>query len=980
MRRFIARQYLSLKIKVSVDKPYEYTVNLPRTEFPMKANASQNEQKWRERCTGELYRWQQSQLNRPLFTLHDGPPYANGELHLGHAMNKILKDIIVRSKILSGYRVDFRPGFDCHGLPIELKALQSAGKSLRHRGEYQKGSIDDSLAIENAIKIRETAQRFAADTVQQQKKQFQQWAICADWDRSYLTMDKQYEAAQMEIFSRMWSKGLIYRKYRPVYWSPKSQSALAESELEYVDNHKSLSAYVKFPISSSSSDHQQLSFLVWTTTPWTLLANQALCINSGLEYVIAEDSLSKERLVVAKDLVSCVDQVARDGRRLDILGDIDASSLLGMKYKHPLTDYSGSILDGDFVTDASGTGIVHIAPAHGMEDYQLCQKHGIKPMNLVDNEGKFTQDAGSQYAGLKVLSQGNDLILQNLSTNGNLFTQHDYIHKYPYDWRSKTPVITRATSQWFADVSTLQKDAIKLAENGIKFIPEQSVNRLVAFVSGRSEWCISRQRSWGVPIPAFYFKDSNKELMDQKVIDHVVAVIKDRGCDAWWKLPVSDLLPEEYKHIADQLRKGLDTMDVWFDSGSSWAAVLQGDHKDIPVAQADVVLEGSDQHRGWFQSSLLTSTAVQALSPFKTLISHGFLLDEKGRKQSKSLGNVINPSYITDSGVSSGNKPNLALGVDVLRLWVASADYTNDVSIGQKVIKQTADLGRKYRNTLRFMLSNMYDFSLERVLPDPQLILIDRYMLHKVQWYQEEVLNSYQEYNFAKVIQTLSYFINTELSAGYFDILKDRLYNDAGDSYERRSAQSVLRKILHNLNISMAPITCHLAEESFSHYKNLLEPQSRCESVFQSDLLTYDVDLTSQEQSEIEMLLNIRKSLLQSYQIARDQKVIGAPIQAQVTIAASKQLAKILDRHFDTALELFQCGELHVHQKDVADLLDSVQDGISISVTKSSQRRCIRCWKHNAIANDNLCSRCSAVVENFASISQKESLSQSQMT
>ncbi|KAI3650756.1 hypothetical protein MP228_004237 [Amoeboaphelidium protococcarum] len=974
MKRIIARQYLSSKVKVAVDKPYEYTVNLPRTEFPMKANASQNEQKWRERCTGELYRWQQSQLNRPLFTLHDGPPYANGDLHLGHAMNKILKDIIVRSKILSGYRVDFRPGFDCHGLPIELKALQSAGKSLRHHGEYRKDSTDDSLAIENAIKIRETAQKFAADTVEQQKKQFQQWAICADWDRSYLTMDKQYEAAQMEVFSRMWSKGLIYRKYRPVYWSPKSQSALAESELEYVDNHKSRSAYVKFPISSSSSDHQQLSLLVWTTTPWTLLANQALCVNSGLEYVIAEDAVSKERLVVAKDLVSSVNEVARDGRRLDVIGNIHASQLLGMKYRHPLTDYSGSILDGDFVTAASGTGIVHIAPAHGMEDYQLCQKHGIKPMNLVDNEGKFTQDAGSQYAGLKVLSQGNDLIIQNLSTNDALFTQHDYIHKYPYDWRSKTPVIMRATSQWFADVSTLQQDAIKLAEGGIKFIPEQSVNRLVAFVGGRSEWCISRQRSWGVPIPAFYFKDSNTELMDQKVIDHVVAVIKDKGCDDWWKLPVSDLLPEEYKHMADQLRKGLDTMDVWFDSGSSWAAVLQPNSKDIPV-QADVVLEGSDQHRGWFQSSLLTSTAVQSQSPFKTLISHGFLLDEKGRKQSKSLGNVISPSYITESGVSNGNKPNLALGVDVLRLWVASVDYTNDVSIGQKVIKQTADLARKYRNTLRFMLSNMYDFSLERVIPDTQLTLIDRYMLHKLQGYQDEVLNSYQEYNFAKVVQTLSYFINTELSAGYFDILKDRLYNDAGDSYQRRSAQSALRKILHNLNISMAPVTCHLAEESYSYYKNLLETQSQCESVFQSSFLQHQAKLSREELSQIEMLLNVRKSLLQSYQMARDQKVIGAPIQAQVTISAPKQLVEILDRHFDTALELFQCGELHVHQKDVAEVAESsVQDGISISVTKSSQPRCIRCWKHTAIAKDNLCSRCSAVVENFVSSTQKEDL------
>lgn len=650
---------------------------------------------------------------------------------MGHALNKILKDIVGRFQILSGNRLSFIPGWDCHGLPIELKALTADLNDPKlWKSEKRKKGEDHQAATSAAaergksmdpVVIRALAQKFASKTVEEQKAAFKAWGIMGDWDNAYSTMDKNYEIEQLIIFREMLRKGLIYRRFRPVYWSPSSGSALAEAELEYNENHTSTTAFVKFPIREFSGSSlggkfpTGLSAAIWTTTPWTIPANKAIAVHPSLEYSVLKTEKHGHLLVASLRVKSLREHIQGE---LEVVQEgILGEELLGLKYTHPMLTSDAPlqpILSADFVTADSGTGLVHCAPGHGMEDYLVCLKHKIAPFSPVDNDGKFTDGVipfGANLPGVMVLYEGTIRVLDLLTKSKALLGVQDrYEHKYPYDWRTKLPVIVRATAQWFADVDGIKAPAVESLSK-VKFIPEAGRSRLTAFVKGRSEWCISRQRAWGVPIPALYDAETGEPLLTEESVDHVISVIKKRGINAWWSDGADEVawIPEGLRGSERKWFRGRETMDVWFDSGTSWATLKKriaerGEGKPL----ADLYLEGSDQHRGWFQSSLLTSVASEGKSPFGMVLTHGFCLDEKGKKMSKSQGNVISPNDIIEGKIpkmKKGVKP--AGGLNALRLWAAYCDYTKDVAIGSEVLSHVYECLRKMRITMRFLVGNL---------------------------------------------------------------------------------------------------------------------------------------------------------------------------------------------------------------------------------------------------------------------------------
>ncbi|HEY9610824.1 isoleucine--tRNA ligase, partial [Allocoleopsis sp.] len=630
-------------------KSYKDTVNLPQTKFDMRANAVKREPElqkfWEDH---QIY--EQLSQNNPgeIFILHDGPPYANGSLHLGHALNKILKDIINKYQLLRGRKVRYVPGWDCHGLPIELKVLQNMKSEERQQL--------------TPLKLRHKARDFALKAVDEQRQGFKRYAVWGDWEHPYLTMNPEYEAAQIGVFGQMVLKGYIYRGLKPVHWSPSSQTALAEAELEYPEGHTSRSLYAAFKMTQPAPAVKEvlepflpeLGVAIWTTTPWTLPGNLAVAVNPELNYAVVQvgTQTPAKYLIVAADLVERLSE--KFGTPLTVKATMPGKALEHSTYKHPLFDReSPVVIGGDYVTTESGTGLVHTAPGHGQEDYIVGQRYGLPILSPVDDRGNFTEDAG-KFAGLNVLKDANEAIIQAMIEADALLKEEAYGHKYPYDWRTKKPTIFRATEQWFASVEGFRDEALK-AIKSVNWVPTQGENRITAMVSDRSDWCISRQRNWGVPIPVFYDEETNEPLLTQETIAHVQAIFAEKGSDAWWELSVEELLPEPYRNNGKSYRKGMDTMDVWFDSGSSWAAVAkQRENLQYP---ADMYLEGSDQHRGWFQSSLLTSVATNDIAPYKTVLTHGFLVDEQGRKMSKSLGNGIDPAVVIQGGKNQKEEP-----------------------------------------------------------------------------------------------------------------------------------------------------------------------------------------------------------------------------------------------------------------------------------------------------------------------------------
>jgi isoleucyl-tRNA synthetase len=981
---------------VTEPKSYKETVKLPQTKFEMRANAVKREpelqQFWAE---NQIYEHLSQNNPQEVFILHDGPPYANGSLHIGHALNKILKDIINKYKLLRGYRVRYVPGWDCHGLPIELKVLQTLKPDERKNL--------------TPLELRHKARDFAIEAMENQCASFKTYGIWGEWDKPYLTLKPEYEAAQIGVFGQMALKGYIYRGLKPVHWSPSSQTALAEAELEYPEGHTSTSIYAAFPAVKLTDGVKEvltpflpdLGVAVWTTTPWTIPGNLAVAVNPDLDYaVVAVGSQDEEGgdkngelptqfkyLIVAAGLVETLKE--KLGFNLEVKATLKGKDLEGIAYKHPLYDReSPVVIGGDYITTDSGTGLVHTAPGHGQEDYLVGMRYGLPILAPVDYKGSFTAEAG-QFAGLKVVdevakdkdgnitkvtpSEGNQAVIDALQEAGSLLKAEPYQHKYPYDWRTKKPTIFRATEQWFASVEGFREAALK-AIAGVQWIPAQGENRITPMVQDRSDWCISRQRTWGVPIPVFYDEETNEPLLTEETIDYVREIVAEKGSDAWWELSVEELLPESYRNNGRKYRKGTDTMDVWFDSGSSWAAVAQ--QRDNLQYPADIYLEGSDQHRGWFQSSLLTSVATNGIAPYKTVLTHGFVLDEQGRKQSKSLGNVVDPAIIIQGGMMEVGTKKMKIdpyGADVLRLWVSSVDYSTDVPIGVNMLKQLADIRGKIRNTARFLLGSLDDFNPEtdRVAYD-ELPELDRYMLHRMTEVFEEVTDAFENFQFFRFFQTIQNFCVVDLSNFYLDIAKDRLYISSTDSKRRRSCQTVLALAVENLAKSIAPVLCHLAEDIWQ----FLPYSTPHKSVFQAGWVEIP---TAWKQPDLvttwTKIRDLRDDANKVMETARKEKSIGASLEAKV-------LLYIEDKEWRNKLSSFNVSDslqgncvdelryfLLASQVELVDSTDAIiqaqykSETGHIAVVKADGEKCDRCWNYSIHVGEfkddpTICDRC----------------------
>ena len=943
----------------------------------MRANAVTREPElqayWQEKKIYETLA--QSNPGEP-FILHDGPPYANGDLHMGHALNKILKDIVNKYQMLQGRKVRYVPGWDCHGLPIELKVLQKLKSSERREL--------------TPIKLRARAKEFALETIEKQSAGFQRYGVWGDWDHPYMTLLPEYEAAQLGVFSKMVENGHIYRGLRSVHWSPSSQTALAEAELEYPEDHISPSIYLAFPVVEASASAQEvlspyldsLGVAIWTTTPWTIPANVAVAVNPELTYAVVESESSEpsKYLVVAKDLAQKLSGTF--GRGLQVVAEIKGDALAGTTYRHPLANkdeafnrVSPIVIGGDYITTESGTGLVHTAPGHGQEDFVVGQREGLPILCPVDERGNFTAEAGS-FEGLNVLKTANEVLIEALTEAKVLLKHEPYNHKYPYDWRTKKPVIYRATEQWFASVKGFVGEALSAIDE-VKWIPAQGKNRITSMVSERSDWCISRQRSWGVPIPVFYDEATGEPLMTQETIAHVQAIVAKKGGDAWWELSVEELLPEAFRDDGKTYVKGTDTMDVWFDSGSSWASVVkQREGLEYP---AEMYLEGSDQHRGWFQSSLLTSVAANGHAPYRQVLTHGYVLDENGRKMSKSLGNGVDPKVIIEGGNNKKQEP--PYGADVLRLWVSSVDYSGDMRLGMRNVKQMSDVYRKIRNTARFLLGNLHDFDPAKdAVPHDQLPELDRYMLHRMTEVFADVQAAFESYQFFQFFQTVQNFCVVDLSNFYLDIAKDRLYISAANSVRRRSCQTVLAIAIESLAKAIAPVLSHMAEDIWQS----LPYETGSESVFESGWVKLDESWQKPELAERwEKLRTIRDEANTVLEKARSDKAIGSSLQAklklwvadeglrsQLTAMNPAQSMSADSNQVDELRYLFLVSQVELVER--AEALQGAEystefEEMAIAVVDAEGEKCDRCWNYSIHVGESaddptICDRCVAAL------------------
>lgn len=878
------------------------TLRLPKSTFPPRTLLA-DQAKYLQRCTDDLYKWQRN--HRPAkdnsFILQDGPPYANGGLHVGHALNKILKDIITRTQLAQGKRISYVPGWDCHGLPIELKALEQHGWKDRKTSD--------------AVAIRQAARIFAQAAVEQQMKGFKSWAVMGDWDGHWKTMDRSFELRQLAVFKAMASKGLIYRRHKPVYWSPSSKTALAEAELEYNEDHVSTAVLVKFPF--GQDQFRKVSAVVWTTTPWTLPANQAIAINQELLYMVVK-SKKHGSLLIAESRLQFVEKLL--GEKLKVITHgIIGHALLRSSYEglpaFEIQSRQKPIIHADFVSPDAGTGLVHCAPGHGMDDYEalqgLIRRGEIDVKAPIDDNGCFTDEAvpgnPDLLLGQNVFQAGNKSVLDILNSSGFLLAQHKYKHKYPYDWRTKQPILIRATAQWFADVSSVRQSALK-SLNSVEFRPETGKTRLTSFVANRSEWCISRQRAWGVPIPALYHQHTGEAVLTASSVAHIIKVVGERGIDSWWSDDVNDsawIVPELLSSEGgSDYRRGTDTMDVWFDSGTSWTGMAPDDLTGhVPVA--DVYIEGTDQHRGWFQSSLLTHNAYQAslfpdqpqIAPFRSLITHGFTLDGEGKKMSKSIGNVVSPDEIiageilNSKGAQVATKSNkrqkqvLPLGADVLRLWVASSDFTKDVVIGDTVIKSTHTALHKYRVTLKLLLGNMQDFSAATdALPYNSLSRVDKIALLHLHQVTTTVREAMAKYEFHKAVNAVNRWIVTDLSNFYIEAVKDILYCDKPDGQRRRGVQTVLDHVLCQMQAMLGPLTPMLVEESWEHSPASLRagrepPLQRILNPIPTEW--YDNQLAT---VDLAFITSVNTAVKAAQERARAEKKMGSSLDSDVVI------------------------------------------------------------------------------------------------
>lgn len=925
---------------------YNKTLNLPKTDFPMRASLPQREpeflKKWNE--NDQYKKLMDYNEGKPLFVLHDGPPYANGDIHIGHALNKTLKDFIVRYKNMTGFKSPFVPGWDTHGLPTELAARKKAGITAE-------SNISD-------LELRKICRDTALGYVNLQRESFKRMGIIAEWDNPYITLKKEFEQEQIKVFANMASKGYIYKGLKPVYWCSDCNTALAEAEIEYAED-PCHSIYVKFKVTEDfgkltalGAELDKTYFVIWTTTTWTLPANVAICVGPNYEYSLLK--ANGEYYVMATDLApaAMADAGITD---YETVGIIRGDELEYMKTAHPFIDRTSLVIVGDHVTLESGTGCVHTAPGHGVDDFIVCKKYPEIPIVVpVDNKGVLTEEAG-QFAGLTT-EEANKPIAEYLDKIGALFALKKIKHQYPHCWRCHKPVIFRATSQWFCSVDDFKDAAVKAAED-VKWYPEWGKDRLQSMVLERADWCISRQRKWGVPIPVVYCKDCGKEIIDDGVMQKVSDIFGKEGSDAWYAHDAEYFLPEGFKcpHCgkSNGFEKESDIMDVWFDSGSSHAAVCR--KRPYLKWPADVYLEGADQYRGWFQSSLLTSVAAGDGAPYKQIITHGWTVDGEGRKMSKSLGNGIAPQEIISK-----------YGADILRLWVASADYHADIRISPEILKQISDNYRKIRNTARYCLGNLYDFDPDKdMVSNDELEELDKYALMKLDEVIAIARKGYDEYEYHTTAHALHNFCVVDMSNFYFDVLKDRLYTTAPDSKSRRAAQTVLYKVLDALTLILTPIlafTCDEIWTAMKHDKSRNPEGPLFNSIPTADYIETDEAFIAKWDRIHEIRTDVQKAL----ELARNEKVIGKPLEAKVTLYADGELADFLKSELESLPEIFITSAVEIADGE-GEFKGEVK-GLSITVNKADGEKCERCWKFSdTVGQDSehptLCAHCAETMK-----------------
>lgn len=911
---------------------YKKTLRMPDTPFPMRGNLPANEPKMQEK-------WAALNINalvmertkeRPTFMLHDGPPYANGDIHIGHALNKVLKDMINRHKSMTGYHVDYVPGWDTHGLPIE--------QALTNKGVNRK---EMSVAA-----FRELCEKYAYEQVANQSGQFQRLGVRGDWDNPYITLKPEFEARQIEVFGKMAEKGYIYKGLKPVYWSPSSESALAEAEIEYKDV-ESYSIYVAFGIKDAKGlVPADAKFVIWTTTPWTIPANLGISLNPDIDYVVVAANGGK--YIVAQALLETV--AGEFGWEApEVLQTIKGQELDRLVAVHPIYGRDSLVMVGEHVTTEAGTGCVHTAPGHGEDDYNVGKLYGLDVLSPVDNRGHYTDEAPG-FEGL-FYEKANPVVVEKLQEVGALLKVSKFTHSYPHDWRTKKPVIFRATPQWFASVDMF-RDELLQAVTSTAFTPAWGETRLYNMIRDRGDWVISRQRAWGVPIPIFY-AENGEPIITPETIAHVSALFREHGSNIWFQREAKELLPAGFTHAGSpngEFTKENDIMDVWFDSGSSHQGVLAERGMQYP---ADLYLEGSDQHRGWFNSSLITSVAINGYAPYKGLLTHGFVLDGDGRKMSKSLGNVIIPQKVMDQ-----------YGADILRLWVASVDYTGDVRISMDMLKQVAEVYRKIRNTLRFLHGNVSDFAEADRVAYEDLHEMDQYMYMRLQDTLKTVREAYDRYDFSTVYTTVNNFVAIELSSFYLDIAKDVVYIEGPDNTNRKAMQTVMYDTLMTLVKVLAPILPHTADEMWQFLGQQEVSVQLTDFPEVVDHANYD-DLRAKWSN----IIAVRDSVLKVLEEARNAKVIGKSLEAKVTVYGESEAIEFLnDARINFAqlaiVSQFNIGGSLEHAPETAMAFE----GYALTVEKADGEKCERCWTiSETVGQDErhptLCTRCATVVE-----------------
>lgn len=928
-----------------MSQDYNKTLNLPETDFPMRAGLPQREPEF-------LNKWYEEKLyenilkeneNKPLYILHDGPPYANGDIHIGHALNKVLKDIVVRYKNMAGFKAPYIPGWDTHGLPIELQAIKAIGINR---------------ANTDVLEFRKHCKDFALKYVANQKEQFKRLGIIGDWENPYLTLQPEFEAKQIEVFGEMAKKGYIYKGLKPVYWCAHDETALAEAEIEYAEDTNN-SVFVKFKVTDDKGKLTALTneklnniyFVIWTTTVWTLPGNVAICVGPKFKYSLVK--FGNEVLIIANELIESVMKSAKI-EDYKVIGEIMGKELELMTVQHPFLDKQSLVILGEHVTLEAGTGCVHTAPGHGVDDFIVCQNYKqLKIVVPVDSKGIMTADAG-KFSGM-YYEKAAKAILEDLTETNSLLATEKITHQYPHCWRCKSPILFRATEQWFCSIEGF-KDAAIEACHSVEWIPKWGEDRIVSMIRDRNDWCISRQRVWGVPIPIFYCEKCGKYIVNDETIKAVTVLFNKEGSDAWYKYSAKEILPEGFSCECGhkEFRKETDIMDVWFDSGSSHRAVLET--REGLRSPSDLYLEGNDQYRGWFQSSLLTSIASKGIAPYKTVLTHGFVVDSFGKKMSKSQGNVISPLDIIKE-----------YGADILRLWVASSDYSVDIRISKDILKQLSEVYRKIRNTARFILGNINDFNPNTdMVSYEKMSQLDKWALIKLNALIEKVTNAYNEYEYHTVYHSVHNFCVVDMSNFYLDIIKDRLYCENKSSFDRRCAGTVMYIILDALVKMLSPVLCFSAEEIWQfmpHTSDVKKQSISFNEIPKANAQYVNAQITEQ----FDKLLEIREDVKKALEIARTAKIIGASLEAKVVIYCDNEKYSFLNSIENFLTTAFITSQVELVKGENKDAFIGDCIGIAVFVKKADGEKCDRCWIYSESvgktnAHPTLCKRCTKVV------------------